>query len=989
MEMKHTMRLLLTIFVVLTMALSTVTPAFAEEPPPPPPAENPDGAGSSNDQPAEVPAGSADEAPPTPPTPPTDVTDPNYVSMPNYHPGGAATSGMGAFQGEQLVNTAGNPVADGTNLAALVDDLAYACPPGQLPDFMTGGTCSASYSTAQEAADNALAGWTIWLTPYFDDNLALNINVPLTIQGNPLEQAYLGVLGGSTAITINSGNVTLRDVLARGNIYAINNTGSLRLQDVFVDSPLSWALYVSDHTGNVLLSQVNATGSSYGSYVDVTSGTGTVTVVNSVFDGTQWWNTPGDSGYGLKIIANNTVKLENVSASGNYFDGLFVQYMKGLSIKNGIFNNNYNSTHASTSHPNWGDGVGYGIFAVDYGSTPAPVLLQNVTAIGNDEHGVRFESPGAVSVFNSIFRDNDMEGLYLNFGHGSATLDGVTSEMNGFSGANIDVSGAVNINASKFDYNYGSGLLVDTLGAVTLKAIKASGNSAEGVKIYNSYTGTSQGVNVLGGYYEYNGSAGILIGSNGNVTLNGVTVTSNSEMGGYAAVEIDNCNHDGTACRGRGNVTLSNSMGSNNILFNFRIGLAIVSGGNVSANSVFANDNLKVGIIIDTEYGVGNVTLTNATANQNGWDWWESETPEMVSGIEVFSRGSISLDKVTAVNNTSGGIKLSNSAALSAKAITLKNVTSVHNFTGSGVRILSRGTVTVNHLTSLDNGDYALYIDNMFSGTTSGVSIQNTLGANLLSGNYNGLMILSNGSVSLTGVLASDNLGGWGAYIRNFIGTGTVTITNSQFNQNNSYGLTVESQGNISLSNVQANGNEDGYGAFLNNALLAGKTVTISKSSFSGNQTYGLGVAAGGNITFNNILANDNVNGDGVWAANDGFGAYNISILSSLGANMFNRNGIAGVDLITAGNIVISKATASNNTQYGFYLARPPGAISGKTFTLTCSNANYNATNLYVNNTGSTAVNVYLNGSGLTGFSIDDYNSFGTVNWIATRTNCP
>jgi hypothetical protein len=991
--MKRIIRLLVTILMVMTVALTSVTPAFAEEPPPPPPVEDPGGGAPQND--LDQPAAPRAEGEPPGDAPATSVDsfDPNYASMPNYAPNGAATSGMGVFQGEQLINSAGNPLDDGANLEAMSAGTAYACPPGKLPAALyPGGTCvSTGYSTVQAAVAAASSGWTVWLSPNFDGVSLLTIDKALTIQGDPFAQPYLGTVGATTAISIQSANVTLRNVFSRGNIEVGAYGGVLRLQDVVVESPLYYGLLVEGYSGSVILSQVNVTGSLYGSYVDASGGTGTVTVVNSVFDRTQTWWDQNLSGYGIHIIANNTVKLENVSASENQLDGLFVEYAKGLSIKNGTFNYNYEGDHdpASRAYTNIGNGYGNGIYALDSGVASSAVLLQNVSTRYNDEDGVHMESPGAITITNSTFYHNSFLGLSVEAGRGTATLTGVNVEYN-FEGAHLVILGAGNITSSMFNYNYGDGLIVDSLGVVNLNQVRGYYNDGAGVKVYNNYTATTQGVNVTGGYFDSNNYEGLFIRSRGNVILNGVTVTKNNWWGAVAGIDIDNCQYDGMYCTGTGNVTFANSMGVNTVSNNYGNALTVETGGNFTATSLYVNDNAAFGVYINTTLGrgnTGNVTITNSSMNQNGQPY--SSTWESANGLVVFSRGSINLDKVQVNTNTEWGMYLAN-YFVNGKPVTLKNVTVMDNWS-YGVEIDSRGVVTINHLTAISNNNsgigYGLDIDNASYGSTVSVNIQNTLGDNMISKNGNGVKIFSYGSVTIQGLDASENSQN-GFSVNNAGGVGAVSISNSKFNDNGTYGLDVISAGNITLNNVQANGNNGGDGASLYNTFLPGKTVTVNKGTFNNNDHYGLTITAGGAVTVNAIQANDNRNSTGLWIRNDFWGAYNVNVLSSLGANQFNNNAWDGLYILTNGNVVVSKANANNNGGDGFYIHFT--GVAGKKITFTCSSASYNWNNLWIQNTGS-PVSVYLNGTGLTG-GIDA--SWGTndatkVVFIVNRTNCP
>src|SRR5690606_28187911 len=80
-----------------------------------------------------------------------------------------------------------------------------------------------------------------------------------------------------------------------------------------------------------------------------------------------------------------------------------------------------------------------------------------------------------------------------------------------------------------------------------------------------------------------------------------------------------------------------------------------------------------------------------------------------------------------------------------------------------------------------------------------------------------------NGSITLKNVDSSDNAGA-GAYLNNSAGTSGVTITNSSFNNNNSWnsatwptgGLSIFTRGSVSLTGVTAYGNAGGQpGLFI------------------------------------------------------------------------------------------------------------------------------------------------------------------------------
>jgi len=990
--MKHTFRFLLTLGMVITIALASVAPVFAEDAPPPPPAGNPDGSGGGEKEDG----GSASTAN-TPeeslaPSPGEEVDNTDFTSQPNYDPGGAATSGLGAFQGEVLVNTAGNPVTEGTDLAALAVGTAYACPPGTLPDFLVGGTCSAltnGFTTAQAAANFALPGWTIWLTNYFSDGQDLIVQKPLTIQGSPLGSGYLGNAGANPAIYVQASNVTIRDIYALGYVNSIDNGGTLRLQDIFVSSPNAYALYVNNHSGSVIVSQYFAYDTDYGAYINTLAGTGTVTVVNSSFESTDFDN-------GLEIYARNAVKLENVNASYNHWDGAYIQYAKGLSVKNSMFNNNDDGV----SDYNYG----YGLRAYDigpsYGYARAPVLLQSVLAQQNDEDGIYLENTGTLTVQTAGLIGNEGHGMYVD-GYSSGTLDGVVAMYNAWmygEGVHLWLSTSTTVSNSAIESNYYDGLLVITGGAVTLKGNKVAYNWGDGADI-----DTAGAVSVQGGYYDSNTSSGLTVETFGSITLNGIVATWNQgSVDNTAAVDLDNCQWDGSKCLGAGGVTITNSLGQNIISDNYKKGLVINSRGTVSINTLTANDNVNSAITIDNcQYsgvlgkcaGIGNVTLTNVAISDAGQNDIGSGTPIYSAyGAYIYSGGSITLDKVSAQRSTAYGIWVDNSNAV-GKSIMLKNVYALDN-NGVGVSVWTAGPVSINHINSIYNNGKGLELWTYLR--TYGVSISNTLGANIVDNNQYGVDLEAAGTVTITGLSASGNYTGYGLYLKADYGTGSVTISNSRFNANSTYGMEVYAKGNITLSSVQANTNYNAQGAWLHNESVAGKSVTVNKGSFNFNDTRGLEILSGGNVTLNGVSASNNGE-EGVYIVNDYFGglaAYNVTISSSLGVNMFNNNGMplgdSNVYIRTAGNVTVSKATANNHYDGNMgFMVYHTGNWSGKKVTFTCSTADYNWNyGYYIFNAGGFPIGVYLNGSSATG-NWSNYIGSGAVSWFFTRTNCP
>jgi hypothetical protein len=122
------------------------------------------------------------------------------------------------------------------------------------------------------------------------------------------------------------------------------------------------------------------------------------------------------------------------------------------------------------------------------------------------------------------------------------------------------------------------------------------------------------------------------------------------------------------------------------------------------------------------------------------------------------------------------------------------------------------------------------------------------------------------GDILLDSVQANNN-GAMGANLNNSTGSGDITITDSQFNVNNTTstatiqaGLMITSDNTVTLNNVQANGNLHGDGA-----SIGAETIVINGGSFNNNtspmgnwgnglviQTFGGGIRASGITASNN-----------------------------------------------------------------------------------------------------------------------------------------
>jgi hypothetical protein len=412
-------------------------------------------------------------------------------------------------------------------------------------------------------------------------------------------------------------------------------------------------------------------------------------------------------------------------------------------------------------------------------------------------------------------------------------------------------------------------------------------------------------------------------------------------------------------------------------------GADLNAGGNVTINNSNFNRNKTAGAIIRAgrNIAIANSSFSNPTAGR-----------QQITGLDIVNGGTVALLNVTVNNNreaganinSAGRVTISNGFFSGTKAFQGSGASRV--FVGYGLQVVTPDAIDLINVEANDNflwgaslqagGDVAIR-DAFFNANTteSPGFIDDT-----------GLLITSGGSVALNNVQANDN---------RLIGAsidavGDVAIRDSTFSNNNGmlissggaptfygYGLQVFSQGDIALFLVTASDNML-FGAHLD----AGGNVRVSSSSFN-NQTSGsttdqtgrgLEVISAGNIVLDNVVIDNNQTfGADLQAGGDIF-------LDSVTAT---NNGLDGVDAQGSCTAVfLGDGTYSNNGQYGLSVTNAVLNQSG-----TAVFANNGAGDIF-EDPGSCVFNTPITnntGSALTGSG----NSAGSVPMSAALTANP
>jgi hypothetical protein len=880
--------------------------------------------------------------------------------------------------------------------------------------------------------------------------------------------------GGGGYITTLTGPSTSGITFTGSSSFSSNATYGLSLNSI----------------GAILLNNMavnnNGTGNVSGDGLVIHNESG-VPFKNVTLTGSNSFN--GNYGYGLAIFSSGVVSLNNITASNNL-------HSFGVSIDNTFsgagapkavtllgtnnFNSNYGTgiiidTYGAISTNNMtanGNGTGSNIgngYGADFDNSLS-TLPQNVKLGGtnsfssNYSTGLLVQSKGSITV-NSITANDSTVGRGVDLSNmngvssgitlsgtnkfsgntdtniiiqarGAVTLSNVTSILSGNNGANINNTGAPTaqtvtlLGANSFSDNFGSGLFISSRGAIMINALNASNNTngygamLDGTSSTNNSAITLKGANIFNG----NGLGGLYVSSKGAVTAS--SLTANANLVGYG-VSIDS---DGAGSAGNVKLTGFNSFDGNSDTNLYISTVGMISLNSItSVNSTFGSgafiSNLASGSVAKAVILTGN----HVFSGNNG------------SGITIVSNGAVTTSNLTASGNNTRGIDIDNSSAPTPLAVTLNGTNIFNQNMSDGLKVISKGLITVNNLTGNTNGGYAADLFNQAGGSAFGVimkgyasfnanayglqvvtsgaitganlnisnsttgkgaildnSVSTTFstvkltGTNTFNGNnMNGLSVTSAGAVTLNSITASGSLTDGGVGVNNQ-NSGTlkpqpVTFTGSTSVHNNATtGIAIETYGAILMNGVTANNNGvvsgGGYGLYIENS--AGNTaqnVTLNGiNTFNGNKGKGLFVTSKGNVSVNALTTNGTISDSGALINNtNGSGTVKLT-----GSNMFNDNNGIGLQIQSHGAVSLNSLTANNNSLTGVSINNSAASGVAATVTITGANTFNQNTNTGLGITSQAAVllsNITANENGSSGLNID--NSFGPGNVTLNGVN--
>jgi hypothetical protein len=704
------------------------------------------------------------------------------------------------------------------------------------------------------------------------------------LSGNGKLASLKGLLGLGPTVSNLTGSISVSNTLygftlsgftVDGGVSFENNTGNLLIQNLYIQNDSGDGLVVENQNGTVELKNVQSRGNKGdGARIDNSASVSApVKITNSAFDNNDdginsIWNT------GLKITTNGAVTLEGVAASRNNGSGADIRGFSALTINNSLFDSNNPSPYSETIP------TGYGLYAST--TRPAAVKISNVFAYFNANHGIEINTAGTILM-------NNVRSSHSSLRTGAIDSTGETvherlNEDNKLSGDRWYFSGTngqeleISLSSLAFDtylelhsasddsllaFNDDNGGSTNSLIEFTLAqdgdyyivvkmlstasgvdgsyilALNDPTNSHESTRdsnIKGALLNTTAGagtVTINNSMFQDNVGDGLEVNSKNSIFLNTTDISHNSMRGAY----LDNCqfNDITNLCLGYGKVSVTSTSaagwyGGNYFLDNGATGLEVKSKGFITLTNTGAYDNLGSGMDLQNDYGTAGITINSNVTNFTN----------------VFR------------NNGADGLKIASLGTLTVQR-------SEADFNGGyGYYLTTKGLVNLRDISASNNGKSGLLVNNQVTGSTASVNLTATTGVrntfNLNGSNdqgiYPGFEVRSYGVISLTNIDAHKNY--WtGVQLSNTDAplAKTITLTDSDTSENQGSGLLIYSKGAVNLKGVTSSHNS----LTGSDIVYGGETVYERLTTVSSFDNWWFTAPPGGHV--NIILESTEFNG--------------------------------------------------------------------------------------------------------------------------------
>lgn len=438
------------------------------------------------------------------------------------------------------------------------------------------------------ASNNTLTGVFVNTCLYNNTSGLCNGNGSVTITSGTIN--VFNNNGFNGIVVDSGGGITMNNTQANTNgldgallTSADNNgTGNVDISSSeFSNNQNGYGLDVLGD-GNIDVNHVTVNNNGTGAVLDSTYGTGYINVINSTFGDS---NMTGNTWSGLHIDSGSTITLNNIVASYNGTNGVYLEAASDIAVTNGTFSNNVQSNYpqdpglyASSNGGNitlinviannnqFGAGAvlltnatgnvsvsgtsqfnANGTFGVQVKTYDGDSTLTDIDASNNASKGayVIIQKTGNVFVSGGSFVENGHYGIYVSSSKGDVNVEDVTVTGNNVTKIGAFLSGInVFVNDSIFQLNSEAGLVIVAKEQVDLVNVTANQDGSNGVEVYTSqtkgciYSGDKViniAVNVDGGTYTNNGEYGLVVvpGPEGTLVFVNPSTFGGNGLGDY------------------------------------------------------------------------------------------------------------------------------------------------------------------------------------------------------------------------------------------------------------------------------------------------------------------------------------------------------------------------------------------------------------------------------------------------------------------------
>ncbi len=333
------------------------------------------------------------------------------------------------------------------------------------------------------------------------------------------------------------------------------------------------------------------------------------------------------------------------------------------------------------------------------------VVLDGVRASNSLTTGISIDntsgSPGAVIITDTTSTGHALTGLRV-ISEGNVSLTNVSASKNGLSGLDVDNSAGLGqpvvITSSagglnRFEKNGSDGIQIKTNGNVTIADAYANKNGGDGAWVDSAGRIDIYTVNIVRNRFDKNGSQGMGLQALDYISLVDFSASKNAGTG----VRARNDSGSGDIMIGSLNC-LCNKADKNGLF-----GLELTTDGSVYVLNISASKNGSTGLDVVLVSGIGNVSITSNNTYVNHFDKNGGD------GIDVIGRGPVAIGNSTARQNADFGVQLNTLSGTGTVFVAGGNTYGRFDGNGqAGIDVVSSGEVTLQNLSASDNGKSGL-----------------------------------------------------------------------------------------------------------------------------------------------------------------------------------------------------------------------------------------------------------------------------------------